>query len=146
VRVERQIVLPTSPAQACATLVDWERQPDWMADADEVRVTSSTREGVGTTVVVKTRVLNVPLFAERLEVVGWSPPHELRMAHRGFIRGLGTWALTPAGAGTRFRWTEDLSLPVPLLGDLALLAYRPFMRRLMLRSMRELQVQVGMVP
>jgi carbon monoxide dehydrogenase subunit G len=146
VRVEGQIVLPTSPAQAWAILVDWERQHEWMADADEVRVTSPTREGAGTTVVVKTRVLNVPLFGERLEVVGWSPPNELRVAHRSFIRGRGTWTLTPAGAGTRLRWTEDLAMPVPLLGELALAAYRPFMRRLMLRSMRELQAYVGSLP
>ena len=145
-RVERQIVLPTSPAGAWAALVAWERQPDWMADADEVRVTSAAREGVGTTVDVKTRVLTVPSFTERLEVVGWDPPRELRIAHRRFIRGVGTWTLTPAGAGTRFRWIEDVSLPVPILGRLALLAYRPFLRHLMGRSMRDLQASVGSLP
>jgi hypothetical protein len=146
VRVERRIVLPTPPAGAWVVLVDWERQSDWMADADEVRVTSAAREGVGTTLDVKTRVLNVPLFTERLEVVGWDPPRELRIAHRSFIRGQGTWTLTPAGAGTRFRWIEDLSLPVPLLGGLALLVYRPFMRHLMGRAMRDLRAYVGSVP
>ncbi len=145
-RVERQIVLPASPDGAWAVLVDWERQPDWMADADEVRVTSAARAGVGTTVDVKTRVLNVPLFTERLEVVGWDPPRELRIARRSFVRGLGMWTLTPAGAGTRFRWVEDLSLPVPLLGAMALLAYRPIMRHLMGRAMRDLQAYVGSLP
>jgi hypothetical protein len=33
--------------------------------------------------------------------------------------------------GTTFTWVEDLSLPVPVLGELALQAYRPFLRRLM---------------
>jgi hypothetical protein len=146
VRLERQVVLPTTPAGAWAVLVDWERQPEWMADADEVRVTSTAREGLGTTLRVRTRVLNVPVFTERLEVVGWDPPRELRMAHRSFVRGAGTWSLTPAGAGTRFRWIEDLSLPVPLLGGLALLAYRPFMRYLMGRTTRRLQTYVGSSP
>jgi uncharacterized protein YndB with AHSA1/START domain len=146
VKIERQIVLPVPSADAWAILVDWERQPAWMADADEVRVTSTAREGVGTTVDVKTRVLNVPLFTERLLVVGWDPPRELRMAHRRFIRGQGTWTLTPAGTGTRFRWMEDLSLPAPLLGGVVLLAYRPIMRYLMGRSLRRLQAHVASRP
>jgi hypothetical protein len=145
-RLERQVVLPTTPVGAWATLVDWERQPGWMADADEVRVTSAAREGVGTTLAVRTRVLNVPVFTERLEVIGWDPPSELRVAHRGFIRGTGTWSLATAGAGTRFRWIEDLSLPLPILGGFALLAYRPFMRYLMDRTMRRLQTHVGHLP
>jgi hypothetical protein len=40
---------------------------------------------------------------------------------------------------TRFTWTEVLSLPVPLLGELALLVYRPFLRRLMRGSLANLQ-------
>ncbi len=61
------------------------------------------------------------------------------MAHRSFVRGLGTWELEPDVARTRFTWTEDLSLPVPLLGELALLVYRPFLRRLMRRGLASLQ-------
>ena len=142
-RIEREVVLPAAPSVAWATLLDWERQAAWMRDADRVIVTSPVREGVGVTVSVRTRVLNVPLFTERLEVIGWDPPRELRMAHRSFIRGVGTWALEPAGTGTRFRWTEDLSLQVPVLGELALRVYRPFMQRLMGGAMRDLQTLVG---
>jgi hypothetical protein len=40
---------------------------------------------------------------------------------------------------TRFTWTEVLSLPIPLLGEFALLVYRPFMRRLMRGSLANLQ-------
>ncbi|MEP6476333.1 MAG: SRPBCC family protein [Actinomycetota bacterium] len=145
-RVEREIVLPSSPVAAWEVLVDWERQADWMADADRVQVVSAAREGVGTTVDVRTRVLNIPSFTERLEVTGWDPPRELRMAHRSFIRGVGTWTLTPSPAGCRFRWVEDLALPVPLLGEAALLIYRPFMRHLMGRAMRDLQTYVGSLP
>jgi hypothetical protein len=142
-RVEAEIVLPVAPERAWAILVEWERQPSWMRDADRVVVTSSAREGVGTTVSVKTRVLNVPLFTERLEVIAWDAPRELRMAHRSFIRGVGTWGVEPAGSGARFRWIEDLSLPLPLLGELALRCYRPFMRRLMGGALRDLQALAG---
>ena len=142
-RVGREVVLPVPPAAAWAALTDWERQAEWMRDADRVEVVSLQRAGPGTTVAVRTRVLHVPLFTERLEVVGWDPPRELRIAHRSFVRGTGTWSLEPAGTGTRFRWVEEISLPVPVLGELALRVYRPFMRRLMGGAMRDLQTRLG---
>jgi len=121
--------------RAWAFLLDWERQAEWMRDADRVEVVSPHREGVGVVVAVKTRVLNVPLFTERLEVVDWEPPTRLRLAHGGFIHGFGDWRLVPVARGnergTRFTWEEDISLPVPGLGELALAAYKPFMRILM---------------
>jgi uncharacterized protein YndB with AHSA1/START domain len=130
-RLVVEVGLPVSPQEAWDVLVAWETQAGWMKDADRVRVESATRGGVGTAVAVKTRVLNVPLFTERLEVLAWEPPHRLVMAHRSFIAGTGTWELEPAGSGSRFRWTEEIALPVPLVGELALAAYRPIMRRLM---------------
>jgi uncharacterized protein YndB with AHSA1/START domain len=142
-RVEREVVLPVPPDAAWSALTDWERQASWMRDADRVDVISRQREGVGTTVAVRTRVLHVPLFTERLEVVAWDPPRALRIAHRSFVRGVGTWTLEPAGTGTRFRWTEEIALPIPLVGELALLAYRPFMRHLMGGAMRTLRARLA---
>jgi len=110
-----------------------------MRDADSVRVLSPHREGVRVRMAVRTRVLGVPLFTEVLEVTVWEPPHRLVMAHRGFVRGTGTWTLQATAKWSAFRWVEELSLPVPVLGELALLAYRPFMRWLMRGSLRNLQ-------
>ena len=61
------------------------------------------------------------------------------MAHRSFVRGTGAWSLEAVDGSTRFTWTEELSLPIPLLGELALLVYRPFLRRVMRRSLANLQ-------
>jgi hypothetical protein len=36
-------------------------------------------------------------------------------------------------------WTEELSLPIPLLGELALLVYRPLLRRLMRGGLESLR-------
>lgn len=126
-----EVGLPVGQETAWGVLLDWERQSEWMRDADRVTVVSSRREGRGTRIDVRTRVLNLPVFTERLEVIEWEPPRRVVMAHRGFIGGRGEWILAPAGHGCRFRWSEDISLPVPILGELALLVYRPFMRWLM---------------
>jgi len=142
VRVEADVLLPVEPHEAWARLLAWERQPTWMQDAARVRVLTSHREGNGVRVAVKTRVLGIPLFTETLEVVTWDPPRRLRLAHRGLVRGIGEWALEPTGAGSRFRWMEDVRLPMPVLGEVALMIYRPIMRRLMRRSLGEFRMQL----
>jgi hypothetical protein len=139
VRFEARATLPVEPAAAWDALVRWEDQARWLRDADSVRVLTDRRDGVGTIVAVRTRILNVPLFTERLEVVAWEPPRRLVVRHRGVVRGHGTWSLEADPAGTRFAWVEDLGLPVPVLGELALWVYRPFMVRLMRGGLADLR-------
>jgi hypothetical protein len=47
--------------------------------------------------------------------------------------------------GTEFRWSEEVSLPVPVLGELALLVYRPFLRHMMRGALDGLAAYVGSV-
>ena len=138
-RVQASEDLPASPDRVWTLLEGWEDQSRWMRDAVWVRVLTPERSGVGARVKVLNRVLHVPLFTERLEVVGWEPPRRMVMAHRSFVRGTGTWTLEPVGGSTRFTWAEELSLPIPLFGELALVVYRPFMLRLMRGSLANLQ-------
>lgn len=139
VKVSARTDLPVLPEEAWNSVLGWEEQVAWMKDAASVRVLTSHRQGVGVIVAVRTRVLGVPLLTDRLEVTVWEPPRRLVMAHRGLVRGVGAWLLEPAGHRTRFTWTEELRLSVPVLGRLALLAYKPFMRRHMRRSLSNLQ-------
>jgi hypothetical protein len=142
VRVSAQIELGLPPGEAWRRLLVWEDQITWIEDAVSVRVLTSHRGGVGVIVAVRTRVLGVPLLTDRLEVTLWDPPRRLVMAHRGLVRGVGEWLFQPVGGGTRFTWTEDLALPVPILGELLLLMYRPFMHRLMRSSLSNLKRMV----
>jgi len=142
VRAEADGHLPVSPDEAWSVLLRWEDQARWIRDAVSVRVLSPHRDGPGVRIAVKSRVFNVPLFTEELEVTRWEPPHVLEMTHRSFIRGVGTWALEAEGIGSRLRWSEDLSLPLPVLGELALLVYRPFLRRLMRGALRDLSAHL----
>jgi hypothetical protein len=142
VRVETSTHLRVPPEDAWRVLLRWEDQPKWIRDADSVRVLTEHREGLGVRISVKNRVFNVPMFAEQLEVTGWDPPRRLEMTHRSFIRGVGTWELDPEGSGARFRWVEDVSLPIRVLGEVALWVYRPFLLYLMRGAMRDLRVFV----
>jgi polyketide cyclase/dehydrase/lipid transport protein len=138
VRVGAEVILPAGPEAAWGTLVQWEEQPAWMVDAASVRVVSADREGVGARIAARTRIFGLPIVTDTLEVVEWDPPRRLVLVRRGFVRGSGTWELEPAPGGSTFRWTEDIRVPVPVLGELALLAYRPILRRLMRRSLENL--------
>lgn len=141
-RIERDIVLPVRPAQAWDVLMDWERQADWMLDADAVEVVSPQREGVGVRLAVKTRIAGVPAFTEPMEVVGWDPPRRVEIRHGSLVAGVGTWILEPVLGGTRFVWIEEIRLAVPVLGEVAAHAYRPVMRMLMGRAMAGLRRHV----
>ena len=138
-KVERRILLPATPEACWTVLTDWERQADWMRDADRVDVLSEHREGIGVLVAVRTRVYNVPVFTERLEVTAWEPPHRLQITHRSAIKGTGDWLLQPFVGGTRFTWVEDVELPLGALGRLAFVVYRPFLRHLMGGTMQDLR-------
>jgi len=138
-RVDVSRKLTVAPDRVWSTIERWEEQSRWIRDAVWVRLLTRERTGAGARVEVMNRVLHVPLFTEQLEVVGWDPPRRMVMAHRSFVRGTGTWSLEPVDGSTMFMWTEELSLPIPILGELALLVYRPFLRRLMRGSLANLQ-------
>jgi uncharacterized protein YndB with AHSA1/START domain len=138
-RVNASVVLPVPRERAWALVTRWEQQARWLRDADRVDVLGDLREGVGVRLAVRTRVFGVPAFTEVLEVTTWRPPERLEIAHRSFVHGGGVWAFEPHELGTRFTWSEELSLPVPRLGELALLVYRPFLRWVMRRALVELR-------
>jgi hypothetical protein len=142
VQAECEIVLPTTPLEAWSVLTDWERQADWMLDADRVDVVSPHREGVGVRLEVRTRLLGIPAFTEPIEVTAWDPPRRLEIRHGSVVAGTGVWNVAEDAAGARFRWSESIRLRVPFVGELAASAYRPLMRSLMGRAQRCLRTYI----
>jgi uncharacterized protein YndB with AHSA1/START domain len=142
VRVRVEELLPCPPEEAWAILLAWERQADWMLDADRVDVVGDRREGVGVRLAVRTRILGLPAFTEPMQVVAWEPPRRLVLRHGAIISGLGTWLLDPVPGGARFVWLEDVRLDVPLVGELAARLYAPILRRLMIRASAGLRRRV----
>jgi carbon monoxide dehydrogenase subunit G len=142
VRVRVEELLPCPPEEAWAILLAWERQADWMLDADRVEVVGDRREGIGVRLSVRTRILGLPAFTEPMEVVGWDPPRRLAVRHGGIVVGQGTWSLDRELGGTRFVWVEDVRLLLPLVGDLAARVYAPILRRLMQRAAAGLRRRV----
>jgi carbon monoxide dehydrogenase subunit G len=140
-KVSASVHVDAAPDEVWRRLGAWEEQARWMRDVDDVTVYSKTREGVGTAIAVKTRVLGIPLFTDRLEVTAWEPRLRIVMAHHGLVRGIGEWRLQPEAGGTRFTWIEDVALGVPVLGAVALFLYRPLLWRVMRRSLASFAAQ-----
>ena len=138
-RIERSIDLPCGTEEAWRVLTDWERQADWMLDADAVEVTSEHRVGIGVTLAVRTRLFQVPAFTETVAVVAWQAPTELVIAHGPPIRGRGTWAFEEHDGATRFTWTEEVELATSALTGIVSACYAPILGVLMGRSLRGLR-------
>jgi Polyketide cyclase / dehydrase and lipid transport len=137
--LEQSAELPATVDEAWEALTDWERQTEWMRDADRVEVLGTERRGDGVRLAVRTRVFNVPAFTERLDVVEWDPPRRLRIAHRSVVRGFGEWRLDPIAGGVRFTWSEHVTLPAPVVGELALQIYKPYLRRVIAKGQEGLR-------
>lgn len=108
--IEVSIDIPAPPQEVWGFAADLARNAEWMADAKSITFTSAQTEGVGTTFECVTKV--GPLQTkDQIEVVEWDPPRVLGIQHQGAVHGVGRFTLDPIEDGTRFTWTEDLSMP-----------------------------------
>lgn len=97
---------------------------EWMADAESISFASAMTSGVGTVLVVPTRV--GPFVTEDwIIVTRWDEGASIGVVHVGIVSGIGEFRLMPDGAGTRFVWEEDLTLPLSLGGRLGEVVAKP---------------------
>ena len=120
-RVTAQLYLPADPHRVWDLVTDWSRQHEWIW-ATQVR----GGRGLGATVVGWTGVGPVG-FTDTMVISEWEPPRRCVVRHTGkVVRGSGIFEVIPEGAGSVFRWTEELELPVPpAVSRLAGLVIRP---------------------
>ena len=127
--IELSRVIPAPHDRVWGALADLASHVHWMKDAERIVFTSATRQGVGTTMEVHTRI---GPFRTRdlLEVVGWEEGRYIEVGHRGLVRGTGRLSATPRGEDrTVVTWREKLVFPWWLGGPLAALVANPVLRR-----------------
>jgi hypothetical protein len=130
------------PSVLWRSLVDWERQGDWMLEASDFEVTSPHREGVGVEVLATVRIGGIST-RDRIRVDVWEPERHLGIVHLGWVSGRGDLRLQPIGPGrTRLHWREQLHAPWGVIGALGLHAFRPVMTRVFRRDLRALDALV----
>ena len=105
------VVIDASPAAVWSVLEDLERHVDWMSDADAIRFGTDQRRGVGTRLVVDTRVGPFRV-TDHMEIVEWIEGAVIGVVHVGRVTGVGQFTLDPSvDGGTLFAWEEELRFP-----------------------------------
>lgn len=119
-------VAVNAPAEKVwAAITDWPAQGQWMLGT---RVWVSKGEGtsVGSELSAFTGVGRLG-FLDTMTITTWDPPNRCDVLHTGrVVRGTGTMAVEDLGGGrSAFHWSEDLDLPLGLLGRLGFAVVRP---------------------
>lgn len=107
--------------EALADLASHDR---WMKDAESIEFGSEQRSGVGTTMIVATRVGPLRTI-DRMEVTGWTEGESIDVVHSGLVKGVGTLSAASVHGETVVTWVEDLSFPWWLGGPLTAWLARP---------------------
>lgn len=136
ITVSIDIVAPLE--KAWASLSDLEHQGDWMSDVDSLAFANERRQGVGTLMIVGTRVGPLRL-TDRMLITVWEPPTRMTVSHQGAVKGVGEFQLTPIGGATRLLWTEDLRFPWTLGGVLTAVASRPILATIWRQNLKRLR-------
>jgi len=129
----RTFVVVDAPIERVWTvLADIERQPEWMHDLKEVRLTTALPAGVGTRGIGRVRVMGISV-EDPVEVTAFEPPVHFGISHEGLVTGGGDIRLAPGADGTTtvVTWDETLIPPVlPYLGGLVLgVVFEPIFQR-----------------
>ena len=125
VHVALDVVGDAPPDALWAAVTDWERQSEWMLGT-RVRVVGGPAEGVGARLEAFTGVGRAG-FLDPMVVTEWDPPRRATVLHTGrVVRGTGAFeVLALPGGRSRFVWSEDLELPLGLVGRLGFPLVRP---------------------
>jgi carbon monoxide dehydrogenase subunit G len=131
VEITARIQVPVPADRTWRAVVDWPGQGEWML-ATRVR----GDHGQGARVVARTGI--GPLgFTDTMVITEWEPPRRCVVQHTGrVVRGAGVFEVVPAGAGSEFRWTERLDLPLSVAGRWGWRLARPMAQRGMDLSLR----------
>ena len=106
-------------------IVDWPSQGKWMLGT-KVWPVNGDGTGVGGQIEAFTGIWKIG-FLDTMTITAWEPPLRCDVLHTGrVVRGSGTFVVVPLGDHScRFEWSEDLDLPLGVLGKLGFAITRP---------------------
>ena len=102
-----------------AEAIDFGSHHEWMSDALAIDFGTDQRTGVGTVLLVATRVGPLRTL-DRFTITLAKEPHLVRGIHEGAVSGLAEWTLSESNGVTTFTWQEQLPL--------SLVLWRPYRR------------------
>lgn len=124
-KLTMRVDVDAPPETVFEAATDWERQGEWIL-ATTVRVLRGDGRSVGSEMEAVTGISGVGV-ADRMQITVWQAPVRCEVAHLGrVVRGIGIFAVQPRGRdAATFEWTEQLDLPLGMLGRLGWPLIRP---------------------
>lgn len=142
------VIVNAPAATVFEAFAQWEEQGRWMLGTG-VDVTSGDGRSVGSQLAAFTGVGRVG-FLDTMTITRWDPPYRVDVVHTGsVVRGTGTMEVVDLPDGrSRFIWSEDLDLPLGILGRIGWPIVRPAMREGVRRSLEAFGrlVEQGVLP
>lgn len=139
--IEISVEIEATPERVWAELSDLASHHQWMAEAGEIVFETDKRAGLGTRMLVPTRVGPLTTLDE-LTIVEWEEGRVMGVAHVGAVSGTGRFVIDPAGKGTRLVWTEELTFPWYLAGPIGVWLARPILKRIWRNNLSRLARRV----
>jgi len=137
-RLRVSITVDAPPRQVWDDLSDIASHVEWMRDAVEIRFTSNSVQGVGTTFDCETQVGPLRL-TDRMAITKWQPGRAIGVRHTGIVRGEGVIRLRRRRRGrTKVTWSERLRFPWWLGGPITAWGAVPVLWWVWRGSMRNL--------
>lgn len=123
--------------------VDWDTQGDWMLGT-RVAGTAQGGRGVGGGIEAFTGLGPLGVL-DTMVITEWDPPRRCAVRHTGrVVRGGGVFEVVALGPGrSRFVWSEQLELPLGLVGRAGFALLRPLFVAGVRLSLRRFAEQVA---
>jgi hypothetical protein len=123
--IELEIAVLAPAEKVWSAITNWSAQDKWMLGTT-VKPVDGDGTGVGGKIAAFTGI--GPLgFLDTMEITAWLPPNRCDVLHTGrVVRGTGTFEVVSVGEhASNFIWSEDLDLPLGLLGKAGFAVLRP---------------------
>ena len=124
-----------------AEAVDFASHHEWMGDALAIDFETDQQTGVGTVMLVETRV--GPLrTVDRFTITELDAPHLVKGIHDGAVSGSAQWHITESNGSTTLAWHEQLRFPWYFAGRLGEFVAKPIMIAMWRANLRRLKSRV----
>lgn len=137
-RLRVSVIVDAPPTRVWDDLQEIASHVEWMRDAVEIRFTSETTSGIGTTFDCRTKVGPIRL-TDRMEITAWEPGKAMGVRHVGIVTGSGVIRLARRRhRRTKVTWSERLTFPWWMGGRIGAWAAVPVLRIVWRGSLRNL--------